>query len=90
MSVDALKLEIINKIISTKDRYKLKEIDAALKDLFTEDDIIKKLNKPMRKRIDVEELKTEQNFKPINKKEFFKKVDDLNIEEPLKDLLKMI
>ena len=90
MSDDALKLELINRIMSLKDAYKLRKIEATLRDMWSDDDIIKKLSKPMRKRIDVEELKKEQNFKPINKEEFFKKIDELNIEEPLEDLLRMI
>jgi len=90
MSEDALKLELINRIMSLKDAYKLRKIEATLRDMWSDEDIIKKLSKPMRKRIDVEELKKEQNFKPINKEEFFKKIDELNIEEPLEDLIRMI
>ena len=90
MSDDALKLELINKIMSLKDAYKLRKIEATLKDIWSDDDIIKKLSKPMRKRIDVEELKKEQNYKPIDKENFFKKIDELNIEEPIEDLLRMI
>ena len=52
--------------------------------------IIQQLNKPMRKSIDIEELKKEQNYTPVNKEEFFKKIGALNIEEPLEDLLRMI
>ena len=90
MNVDALKLELINRIMSLKDAYKLREIEATLRDMWTDEDIIKKFSKPIRERIDIEELKREQNYKPINKEEFFKKIDKLNIEEPLEDLLRMI
>jgi len=74
--------------MSLKDTHKLA---ATLNDVSSsDDDIIKKFSKPMRKRIDIEELKREQNFKPINKEVFFKKIEELNIEEPLEDLLRMI
>ena len=52
--------------------------------------MIEKLRKPMREKLDIEQLKKEQNFKPIDKAEFFQKIDELNIEEPLEDLLAMI
>ena len=52
--------------------------------------ILDNLRKAMLEKLDIEQLKKEQNFKPINKAEFFKKIDELNIEEPLEDLLAMI
>jgi hypothetical protein len=44
----------------------------------------------MRKTLSIEQLKKEQNFKPINKKAFFQKLDALKIEEPIDDLISMI
>jgi len=46
--------------------------------------------KPMRKSVTVEELKQEQNYKPITKDEFFKKGSELNITEPLGELLQLL
>jgi len=92
MTIEALKLGIIDKIrsLGNEDVHKLKKLEATLKEMWPEEDIIKKLSKPIRKKIDIEELKREQNFKPINKKEFFQKIDELNIEEPLEELIRMI
>ena len=45
------------------------------------------LRKPMRDKLNIEQVKKEQNFKPIDKDELFRKIDELNIEEPLEDLL---
>jgi len=90
MMNDALKLKIINRILSLKDTHTLKIIEKSLEDVELNKDVINKLNKPMRKSIDVEQLKKEQNYKPVNKKEFFRKIKELNIEEPLEELLGMI
>jgi len=90
MTVEALKLELINQIMALKDTSKLKKLEAALKEMWPDDEVIKSLNKPMRKRLNIEELKKEQNFTFINKKDFFQKIDDLNIEESIDDLLEMI
>ena len=90
MTIESLKLEIINKVLSLKDTSQLKKIEATLDEMSSEENIIAKLNIPMRKTLDIEKLKKEQNFKPINKKEFFQKIDELNITEPIGDLLAMI
>ena len=48
---------------------------------------LEKLAKPMRKKLDLEELKREQNWKPIDRKEFDRLVKELDIQEPLEQLL---
>jgi hypothetical protein len=46
--------------------------------------------KPIRKAVPLKQLLEEQNYKPIDREEFFKKAAELNIEEPLEDLLAML
>lgn len=48
--------------------------------------IVRQLAKPMRKRLDVEQIKKEQGFTPIDKQVFFQKIDNLQIEGLLKML----
>ncbi|MFK7968775.1 MAG: hypothetical protein AB8F95_00320 [Bacteroidia bacterium] len=43
--------------------------------------------KPMRKSIDLETLKKEQNFKQIDKTTFFAEIESLQIEESIEELL---
>jgi len=92
MKIEALKLELINKIKSVRDNdgHKLKQLEATIKEMWPDSEILKRLEKPMRKKTDIEEIKQEQNFKPINKEAFFKKIEQLNIEEPLEKLIEMI
>lgn len=92
MNIETLKLELINKIksVSADDGDKLKKLETTIEEMWPDFNILKKLEKPMRKKIDVEEIKREQNFKPIDKEAFFKKIDELNIEEPLEKLIEMI
>lgn len=40
--------------------------------------------------MDIEELKREQHFQPIDKKKLHEKMDRLDWEESVEDLLKMI
>ncbi|HFB99416.1 MAG TPA: hypothetical protein ENJ53_01295 [Phaeodactylibacter sp.] len=90
MSVEALKLEILNKIMALHNAYDLKKIEATLEAIETDRDILKRLSTPIKKDINIEELKKEQNWKPVNKKNLFQLMDEMDIEEPLEDLLKMI
>ncbi len=50
-------------------------------------EMLKKLAKPIRKKIDLEELKREQNWKPIDREEFDRLVREIDIQEPLEQLL---
>jgi len=43
-----------------------------------------------RKSITIEDLKQEQNFKGINRKEFDKLVQEIDIKEPIEELLAML
>jgi len=91
MQVETLKQNIIDQIKSIEDLSKLQEIDSVISKISDSgNEVLKKLAKPMRKRLDIEEIKKEQNFKPIDKEAFFKEIDKLNVQESIEDLIKMI
>ena len=90
MEAKILQQSIINKIFNLTDTQKLKQLDVIVEQLSDNNYILERLAKPMRKKLSIEQLKKEQNFKPINKKAFFKKLDALEIEEPIEDLIAMI
>ena len=46
--------------------------------------------KPLREFISIEEMIEKQGYVPIEKKVFYDKVSQLNIEEPLEELLAML
>jgi regulator of PEP synthase PpsR (kinase-PPPase family) len=90
METKALQQSIINKIFGLTDTRKLRQLSVIVEQLTDNSDVLERLAKPMRKKLSIEELKKEQNFKSINKKAFFKKLDALEIEEPIEDLIAMI
>lgn len=90
MQTEALKLHIIEKIMKLENASSLKKIEYTIDELSNEqDDLISKLAKPMRKKIDIEELKREQNFQPIDKEKLFKDFASLEIEESIEELIEM-
>lgn len=92
MRIEALKLDLIKKIMEVDDPSSLAAIEAAISGFHRRDDedVLRKLAKPMRKKLDIEELKREQNYKGPNKERLEQLIKELAIEEPLEDLLKMI
>jgi hypothetical protein len=50
-------------------------------------ELLEKLAKPIRKNLDIEELIKEQNWKPINREEFDRLVKELDIQEPIEQLI---
>ncbi|MFK7934892.1 MAG: hypothetical protein AB8G22_15390 [Saprospiraceae bacterium] len=89
MSIEALKLKLIHKIYSLNNLAELERIEQSIST--TENDkILKQLNRPMRKKLDLEQLKKEQNWQQTDAKEVFAIMDEINIEEPLSKLLKEI
>ncbi|MEM9846872.1 MAG: hypothetical protein AAF847_03215 [Bacteroidota bacterium] len=68
----------------------LTEITPIAADDFEEKAQFWKAVKPIRKNVSLEQILEEQNYKPIDREEFFNAADDLNIEEPLDELLAML
>ena len=92
MQLEALKLDMIRKIMDEQDVSKLEAINATLSQSHQSDreEILHRIAKPTRRKLDIEELKREQNWRPIDKEAFFKKIEELDIEEPLEELIEMI
>jgi hypothetical protein len=53
-------------------------------------DILEQLAKPIRPYFDLEEMKREQGYQPINKAELEELIKELDIQEPLEDLLAIL
>ncbi|MEZ4848906.1 MAG: hypothetical protein R3B93_09890 [Bacteroidia bacterium] len=57
----------------------------------TEDELrLMNLAKPMREKLDIEQLMKEQNYKHPTKEELDNIIKEANIKEPIEELLKMI
>ena len=92
MHAEVIKLNLIRYIMEIADTSKLRKMDLVIRNIKKSESKIdlKKFAKPIRDYLNVEELKKEQNYEPIDKKVFFKKIQKLKIEEPIEELLDMI
>jgi hypothetical protein len=91
-SLEVLKQNLNFRISKIDKEESLREIERAI-DIVEhiptkkQSEMLKKLTKPMRKKLDLEELKREQNWKPIDRKEFDRLVKEIDIQESLEQLL---
>lgn len=90
MSSEALKIKLIHKNLSFEDVDQPKAFDEVSSNTEAGKNKLNALVKPIREKFDIEAIKKEQNYMPINAAQFFKELEDLKIEEPLEDLFKMI
>jgi hypothetical protein len=82
------KNRIKSKIEQLKDDVSLQQIEALLNSIFESLEFASSAIRPVRAQISVEEMVKEQNFTGINRPEFDKLISQIDIEEPLIDLLK--
>ena len=87
------KYHLISLIMAVQDEEALAVIEAYFEQkdsLNTNDLLLAKLVKPLRKTVTVEELVEEQQYKGINKAEFEALIKEINITEPIEELLNML
>ena len=90
-TTEAIKLDLIRQITSLNDVATLSQLEKVLKTSDVENDnILKNLAKPCRKKLDIEVLKKEQNFTQFDRINFDELVKELDIQEPIEQLLAMI
>ncbi len=91
-TLDSLKINLIVEITHLDDEVVLhriaKVIDEEKKQPTERQlELLKKLAKPIRKKTDINEIKKEQNWKGVDREKFDRLVKELNIQEPLEQLI---
>ena len=92
MPLEALKLELIRKIMDEQDESRLHAVEATLAAAHQSDqeELLRRIAKPTRRKLDIEELKREQNYSEPNQERLEYLIKEMAVEEPLEELLKMI
>lgn len=91
-ALDSLKEKLIFQIKEMKDEESVRQIKEFVNQIQSgvsrnQSEKLKKLAKPMRKKTTVDNLIREQNWKPVDRSEFDRLVKELDIEEPLEQLI---
>ena len=90
MIVETKKYKLIEKITSLQDEEVLNKLELLLKEYSSGNAILMEIVKPMREELDIEQLKLEQNYKGFNKEEVDQLIKEIDIQEPIEDLLRMV
>ncbi len=91
-TLEKIKKNIIVKVKKFDDEILLREIENTLENLEKRPnkkqlEKLKELGKPMRKKTDINEIIKEQNWKGVDREEFDRLIKDMNIQEPLEQLI---
>ena len=87
MKIEELKNEIWIEIAKTNDAAILQIIKEMLQKVSSENDLFNRIVKPIRKTITVEDMIREQNYKGFDREGFDKLVKELDIQDPIEELL---
>ena len=89
-NLDDRKYRIIQELIKTDDEKLITDLENRLaqdQEGDSREQLWDKVIKPMRKTISVDELATEQDYKPLESEYFFSLTEELAIEEDIDELL---
>ena len=94
-TLDSLKINLIVEITHLDDEAALRQIKDTISDLKKrpgekQSELLKELAKPMRKKLDLEELKREQNWKPTNGAEVKEILKDFDWQISDEEFLKIL
>jgi len=87
--LDSRKYRLIQAIMDMEDEAILAKFEGLIA-ADTDVELLEKMMQPTRPHVTVAELVKEQNYKPIPREEFYQLADELDIQEPIKDLLNML
>jgi hypothetical protein len=90
MTVEARKLWLINKILNIKDEEYLDGLEhflAGKLQIDSSSEHLQGLFVPMKAHFDLDELIKEQGYKPITREEFDQLAEEIDLQEPIEELL---
>jgi adenine-specific DNA methylase len=87
MTIEALKYQIFEKIARIQNEVVLQRVKDMLENISKDNDLLYRVLKPVKEKITVEDLVQEQNYKGFDREAFNKLVAELNIQDPIEELL---
>ena len=90
MTVETKKYKLIEKITSLQDEEVLNKLELVLNEYSRGNLILMEIVKPIREKLDIEQLKKEQNYQGFDKEEVDRLIKEIDLQEPIEELLKMI
>ena len=90
MTVEAKKYKLIEIITGLHDEEVLNKLEILLGEYSKGNLILMEIVNPVREKFDIEQLKKEQNYQGFDKEEVDRLIKEIDIQEPIEELLKMV
>lgn len=90
MTAKTRKYRLLQRIGEVDNELIINKLEKLLNQLSEDNGTLASLNKPMREKLDIEELMKEQNYQHPSKRELDSIIQEADIQEPIEDLLMMI
>ena len=90
MNLEARKYKLISQITHLQSEVDIAQLEIIFKNMTGNNDLLKKLAKPMRDKLDINQLIKEQGFNGVDRKKFDALIKELAIQEPIEELLDSI
>lgn len=90
MTVESKKYRLIEKITGLQDESILDKLALVFEEYSQGSLMLQTIIKPIRQKLDIEELKQEQNYQGFDQEEVDRLIEDIDLQEPLEELLDMI
>ena len=90
MTVETKKYKLIERITSLQDEEVLNKLELVLNEYSRGNLILMEIVKPIREKLDLEQLKKEQNYQGFDKEEVDRLIKEIDLQEPIEELLEMI
>ena len=90
MTIETRKYHLIKAILQLENDFVINKLEEIISNLDDQDQVILKLARPLKDKLNLAEAVQEQQYQPPTKEELNKLIKEANIEEPLEELLRMI
>ena len=80
----------VEQLLQVLNSMKLDNLQVVVNKNDTSNEILKKISKPIKKKLDLEEIKKAKNYKGVNRERFNALIKEINIIEPIELLLSQL
>ena len=90
MITDTKKLQLIKQIAEIEDQALIDQREDIINASSQTKELLANIASPIKKEFDLERIKKEQNFQPIDRDEVNRLIQEADIQEPIEELLAML
>lgn len=90
IDISERKLELIQEVSQINDEQDLHQLEETLRKIRERQERLRKYSRPIREKIDRDAIKQQRGFKGHDKEAFMRLVKEMNVREPVEELLAML